>query len=414
MSSWSMSDGTTLTQNITTNGTTALTAAGALFTTAGNSREIDIGDVVVTNGGESVRVLRITNSTTAVLTVAAAGSESGVAGTVRKPPTNGMVDLPDSEVYGIAVGEAKAGVDNITSIAVNFAGSGYKGSAPAVTVPVPTVHTIAMADVTHASDSITITNHKMRTGTELKYQDGGGAVITNLVDNTSYFVIRIDEDTIKLAANLAHANAGTVKAIAGTGNNAQTLEGIQGVAAATISGGIITAVTVSNVGSDYQTVPAITIAAPAEQTFNAASAVTGAAIAITAHPYLTGDKVTYSDKGGTKIAELTDGGTYYTVKVDANTVNLATTEANAVAGTVLTLTDGPSENHSLTGETATAVANLGLGDSGNVTSSEIAHVGWVKRTVGTGGRAGRVHYETLVAASSISGDHEDIATPEDA
>ena len=55
-----------------------------------------------------------------------------------------------------------------------------------------------------------------------------------------------------------------------------------------------------------------------------------------------------------------------------------------------------------------------MGDSGNVTSSEIAHVGWVKRTVGTGGRAGRVHYETLVAASSISGDHEDIATPEDA
>ena len=125
MSSWSMSDGTALTQNITTNGTTALTAAGALFTTAGNPREIDIGDVVVTNGGESVRVLRITNSTTAVLTAAASGSESGVAGTVRKPPTNGMVDLPDSEVYGIAVGEAKAGVDNITSIAVNFAGSGY-------------------------------------------------------------------------------------------------------------------------------------------------------------------------------------------------------------------------------------------------------------------------------------------------
>ena len=35
------------------------------------------------------------NSTTAVLTAAASGSESGVAGTVRKHPTNGMVDLPD-------------------------------------------------------------------------------------------------------------------------------------------------------------------------------------------------------------------------------------------------------------------------------------------------------------------------------
>ena len=37
----------------------------------------------------------------------------------------------------------------------------------------------------------------------------------------------------------------------------------------------------------------------------------------------------------------------------------------------------------------------------------------VKKTVGSGGRAGRVHYETLVAASSISGDAaDDIALPD--
>lgn len=38
---------------------------------------------------------------------------------------------------------------------------------------------------------------------------------------------------------------------------------------------------------------------------------------------------------------------------------------------------------------------------------KVTHAGWVKITEGTGGRAGRVHYETLVAASSISGDAED-------
>ena len=42
-----------------------------------------------------------------------------------------------------------------------------------------------------------------------------------------------------------------------------------------------------------------------------------------------------------------------------------------------------------------------------------AHLGWVKRTVGTGGRAGRVSYETLIAASSITGDGEDLATPDE-
>lgn len=36
-----------------------------------------------------------------------------------------------------------------------------------------------------------------------------------------------------------------------------------------------------------------------------------------------------------------------------------------------------------------------------------AHTGWVLRTVGSGGRAGRVQEETLVALSTMSGDDED-------
>lgn len=35
---------------------------------------------------------------------------------------------------------------------------------------------------------------------------------------------------------------------------------------------------------------------------------------------------------------------------------------------------------------------------------KIGHAGWVLRTEGTGDRAGRVQYETLVAMSSITGD----------
>jgi len=40
------------------------------------------------------------------------------------------------------------------------------------------------------------------------------------------------------------------------------------------------------------------------------------------------------------------------------------------------------------------------------------HAGWVLRTEGTGGRAGRVHIETLVAMSSISGDSENTIFPD--
>jgi len=87
----------------------------------------------------------------------------------------------------------------------------------------------------------------------------------------------------------------------------------------------------------------ITIAAPVG-TFNAQSAVDGAAITLSSHGFVTGDEVTYSDGGGTKIAELVDGSTYFVIKVDANTVNLS----EKSEGSAITLSDGPSENHTIT------------------------------------------------------------------
>ena len=39
-----------------------------------------------------------------------------------------------------------------------------------------------------------------------------------------------------------------------------------------------------------------------------------------------------------------------------------------------------------------------------------SHAGWVLRKVGTGGRAGRIHNETLVAMGSMRGDASDDAT----
>jgi hypothetical protein len=41
----------------------------------------------------------------------------------------------------------------------------------------------------------------------------------------------------------------------------------------------------------------------------------------------------------------------------------------------------------------------------------VVHSGWVQVTVGTGGRAGRTTYETLVATGSIQADAENVAFP---
>lgn len=263
----------------------------------------------------------------------------------------------------------------------------------------------------------------MRTGTEVKYQDGSGTALAGLADNTSYFVIRSDANNIKLATNLSNANAGTAINLTGTGNNAQTLEGIQATATATISGGKVTGYTLTNVGSDYQSAPAVTVAAPTgsgslDLTDSSVLIVADDEIVIPSAMYAvisTGEPVTYAQGSGGAQANLTTTTVYYLIKSGtANKISLATSHANALAGTKIDLTAVATGGtaHTLTGATAVATATLGLGNVASNNSTEIAHVGWVKKTVGTGGRAGRVQYETLVAASSISGDGEDLSTPD--
>jgi hypothetical protein len=68
----------------------------------------------------------------------------------------------------------------------------------------------------------------------------------------------------------------------------------------------------------------------------------------TSHGFTTGDKITYTDGGGTTVGGLIDGGTYFIIRIDANTIKLATTYANAVATTAIAITDGVGANHKLT------------------------------------------------------------------
>lgn len=60
-------------------------------------------------------------------------------------------------------------------------------------------------------------------------------------------------------------------------------------------------------------------------------------ITVTSAPE-TGTPVYYSSSGDTEIGGLSTGALYYTIKVDATTVKLASTYANAIAGTAIDLT----------------------------------------------------------------------------
>tara|TARA_R110000868_G_scaffold262381_3_gene520712 strand:- start:316 stop:945 length:630 start_codon:yes stop_codon:yes gene_type:complete len=82
----------------------------------------------------------------------------------------------------------------------------------------------------------------------------------------------------------------------------------------------------------------------------AAADVTNAAdtITLTGHIFSTGDKVLYTDGGGTVPAGLVTGTVYYAIKVDANTIKLATTQVQAYEGTPINLTtDGVGAAHGI-------------------------------------------------------------------
>lgn len=56
-----------------------------------------------------------------------------------------------------------------------------------------------------------------------------------------------------------------------------------------------------------------------------------------------------------------------------------------------------------------SAAEMAFANTADTETDNVTHAGWVIRTEGRGGRAGRVQYETLVAMSSITGDAGRIA-----
>jgi len=159
--------------------------------------------------------------------------------------------------------------------------------------------------------------------------------------------------------------------------------------------GYISAVNISAAGSSYETIPTIAISAPSGRTFNANSAVANTTefISISTNVFQNNDIVTYTvATGNTAVGGLTNGTSYFAVSANSTGLKLAST----IGGTAINITAGLNETgHTLTGQTATAVPVISSANKG------IAHSGWNLRTVGSGGRAGRVHYETLVAMGSM-------------
>ena len=169
--------------------------------------------------------------------------------------------------------------------------------------------------------------------------------------------------------------------------------------------GKVSALTINVATTGLTSNPPVVIAAPAAKTFNAntqgVDAAEDAILITTANSiFRVGDYVTYSvAAGNTALSPLASGSQYYIVAANTTAVKISSTKGGTAANLEIVVAD--EAGHSLRGETATAVAVIsGLKD-------KVAHTGWVVRTEGTGGRAGRVQYEVLATLNGPTTDASD-------
>lgn len=187
-------------------------------------------------------------------------------------------------------------------------------------------------------------------------------------------------------------------------------------ATATIAGGEVTNITITNVGSAYTSNPTVTIQVPGLTVPTGQVVAANNTIMYTAHGQANGAALLFNWGGSANIGGLLNGTTYYVAPQTANKFSLSTTAANAANNVVIDLTDTGETGQFFSivaGTRATGIASRGL-SQGQSGAEHATHTGWTLKTVGAGGRAGRVQFETLVAMSQIIGDGSDDITLPDA
>jgi hypothetical protein len=145
---------------------------------------------------------------------------------------------------------------NLTSF-----GSGYTSNPP-VTFSY-SGKTFASTDVNTTSEVITIGAHWYQTGDAVVYTNGGGTSVGNLINNTTYYVIKVSSTTIKLALSLIDANAGTAINLSsqGTGSAHRVYNANYQAAAVTELSptGVVKRIRITDPGDYYKDVPTVTI-----------------------------------------------------------------------------------------------------------------------------------------------------------
>jgi len=123
------------------------------------------------------------------------------------------VEIPSVTIAAPGTGTAAAATASIaegkvTLINVTSPGNGYT-SAPLVTIGLPFITFNGATSVDDVGESIAYNGHLFVTGDAVVYTNGGGTSIGGLTSGNTYYVIRVDSNTIRLALTSADATTNT-------------------------------------------------------------------------------------------------------------------------------------------------------------------------------------------------------------
>ena len=178
--------------------------------------------------------------------------------------------------------------------------------------------------------------------------------------------------------------------------------------------GRVTGLNINSAGAGILTNPTVSIAAPPLLIFNGNTGITsngtyGAFVSYaSANSYLqVNDKVVYAGNATSTPVTLVNGRAYYVSFANSTGFKVSDTPGSANINFASASGDSTTANGAtFQGETATGYVVVGGAKNKGVT-----HAGWVVRREGTGGRAGRVTYETLVAMGSLGAQTAPYGTP---
>jgi len=169
-----------------------------------------------------------------------------------------------------------------------------------------TGHSFLYVVVDLEQDALYIPGHDLVLGSKVVYNNGGGTSIGGLTSGNPYFIVKVNNNIVKLASDKAGQNVVNLTAL-GTGTQSITTS----------------AVDISNSGA------------------------TANSISIPNHGFTTGELVQYDSVGQAAIGGLVSGNPYYIIQVDGNQIQLATTLTNAQSSVPIDLTATGTGRHRL-------------------------------------------------------------------